>query len=125
MADKTGSVDFFAGFLVGALVGAAAALLFAPQSGEETRTLIREKGIELKEQADDLGVEARKRAEELQAQAQQKAGDLQAQVKHAVEEGRSAAAVSKQDMLSRMEEDVATQSAETIEETVVTEELDE
>jgi gas vesicle protein len=39
---------FLAGVLVGGLVGAAAALLLAPQSGEETRTMIRERGIELK-----------------------------------------------------------------------------
>lgn len=31
-----------AAFLGGALVGTAAALLFAPQSGEDTRSLIRE-----------------------------------------------------------------------------------
>ena len=34
---------FFSGFLIGGLVGAAVALLMAPQSGEETRTLIRDK----------------------------------------------------------------------------------
>ena len=32
MAEKTCGVDFIAGFLVGALAGAAAALLLAPQS---------------------------------------------------------------------------------------------
>ena len=30
------------GFLLGALVGAGAALLFAPQTGEETREVLRE-----------------------------------------------------------------------------------
>jgi gas vesicle protein len=44
--------SFFSGFFVGALVGGAAALLLAPQSGEETRSQIREKGIELKEKAE-------------------------------------------------------------------------
>ena len=32
---------FLAGFVIGGLVGAATALLLAPQSGEETRTIIR------------------------------------------------------------------------------------
>jgi gas vesicle protein len=115
MADNTCSGDFFAGFLIGALVGAAAALLFAPQSGEETRTLIRDKGIELKEQADDLSVEARRRAEQIQAQAKEKAADLQSQakektsdlqsqVKQAVAEGKTAAAKRKEDLLSKLEE---------------------
>ena len=54
-----------AGFLLGALVGAAVALLYTPQSGEKTRFLIQEKGIELKTQVegkvparpDEAGVE--------------------------------------------------------------------
>lgn len=103
MANKTGSIDFFAGFLVGALVGAAAALLFAPQSGEETRTLIRDKGIELKERADDLSEEARKRAEEIQDQAKERTDELQVKVKQAVEEGKSAATKKKEDLLSQIE----------------------
>jgi len=49
--EKSYGGEFMAGFLVGALVGAAAALLLAPQSGEETRTLIREKVIELGQRA--------------------------------------------------------------------------
>jgi gas vesicle protein len=44
--------SFFTGFFVGALVGGAAALLLAPQTGEQTRAQIRDKGIELKEKAE-------------------------------------------------------------------------
>jgi gas vesicle protein len=44
--------SFFTGFFVGALVGGAAALLLAPQTGEETRAQIRDRGIELKEKAE-------------------------------------------------------------------------
>jgi gas vesicle protein len=44
--------SFFTGFFVGALVGGAAALLMAPQTGEETRTQIRDKSIEIKEKAE-------------------------------------------------------------------------
>lgn len=54
---------FLAGFMMGGLVGAAVALLMAPQSGEETRTLIREKSIELKDKAAETAEEARHRAE--------------------------------------------------------------
>ncbi|MGH2607283.1 MAG: YtxH domain-containing protein, partial [Anaerolineales bacterium] len=43
---------FFSGFVIGGLVGAAVALLMAPQSGEETRHMIRDKGIELKDQVE-------------------------------------------------------------------------
>jgi gas vesicle protein len=103
MAEDSGSGDFWAGFLVGALVGAAAALLFAPQSGEETRTYIRDKGIELGQRADELTLEARKRAEGLQVQAKERAGDLQGRVKQAVEEGKAAAATKKEELLTQLE----------------------
>jgi gas vesicle protein len=39
------------GFLVGSVIGVATALLFAPRSGEETRMEIRDKAIELRDQA--------------------------------------------------------------------------
>jgi gas vesicle protein len=97
MAEKANATDFFAGFVVGALVGAAAALLLAPQSGEDTRILIREKGVELKGRAD-----------EFQTQAKEKAEDLQAKVKEAVEEGKTAAAKKKEDLLSQIKQASAT-----------------
>lgn len=103
MSDATRSVDFLAGFLVGALAGAAAALLFAPQSGEDTRLLIRDRGLELKEQAGTMGAEAKKRAETLQLQARAKVGDVQGQLKRAVEEGKTAAAKRKEELLTKLE----------------------
>ncbi|MEJ2211571.1 MAG: YtxH domain-containing protein [Anaerolineae bacterium] len=111
---NTTSADFFAGFVIGALVGAAATLLLAPQSGEQTRSLIREKSVELGQRADDLSSEARRRAEELQAEARQRAETVQSQAKEradqlqgrfkqAVEEGRVAAADKRQELLSQLE----------------------
>ena len=40
---------FFAGLVMGGLVGASLALLLAPQSGEATRDRIRDKSLELKD----------------------------------------------------------------------------
>jgi gas vesicle protein len=40
---------FLAGFVIGGLVGAAAALILAPQSGSETRSQIAGKGQDLRE----------------------------------------------------------------------------
>jgi len=65
MAGRRGGfnyADFLTGFIVGGLVGAAAAILLAPQSGEETRALIRDKSIELKDQSGKMAQEARKQA---------------------------------------------------------------
>jgi hypothetical protein len=42
--------NFFPGFLLGCLAGAVAMLLWAPQSGKETRKQIQEKAIKLRDQ---------------------------------------------------------------------------
>jgi gas vesicle protein len=42
------------GLLIGALVGAIAMLLLAPQSGEDTRMQIQEKGIELRDRTSGM-----------------------------------------------------------------------
>jgi gas vesicle protein len=104
MAEKSCAGDFIAGFLVGALAGAAAALLFAPLSGEDTRVMIREKGVELGQRADEMSVEARKRAEELQLQAKERAQTLQERVMVAVEEGKATATKTKEDLLTKVSE---------------------
>lgn len=79
MADRNGSDfgAFVSGLIIGGLVGAATALLLAPQSGEDTRTLIRDKSIELKDQVEQTTAEARARAERLAEEAKIKAEELQ------------------------------------------------
>lgn len=44
---------YLAAFAIGAIAGAAVALLYAPQSGEETRKLIASKSKEIKGKAQD------------------------------------------------------------------------
>jgi|SRR5271157_1162678 len=60
---------FLIGFVVGGVAGAVAALLLAPQSGEETRTLIRDKSIELRDKATQQAEMAATRAGEVASQA--------------------------------------------------------
>ena len=48
----------FAGLLIGGLAGAAAMLLLAPQSGEDTRMQIQAKGIELRDRTTGMIDEA-------------------------------------------------------------------
>ena len=52
------------GFLLGLLIGAGAALLFAPQSGEETREALRNRGRRLREDAQARAEEWQERFEE-------------------------------------------------------------
>jgi len=42
---------FFPGLILGAVVGAAVALLYAPKPGTETRQLAKEKALNIKEKA--------------------------------------------------------------------------
>ena len=51
MSDHDDFGVFLIGFVVGGVAGAVAALLLAPQSGEETRALIKDKSIELRDKA--------------------------------------------------------------------------
>ena len=67
---------FLVGFIVGGLTGAVVSLLFAPQSGEETQALIRDKSIELRDRAAETAEEALARAEAAAAEARTRAEEL-------------------------------------------------
>ncbi len=74
MSDSNDFGNFFAGFIMGGLVGAAVALLLAPQSGEETRAIIKDKSIELKDKAVEYSQDAKVRAEQAMLDARTKVG---------------------------------------------------
>ena len=60
MSDDRGSNTLLA-FLVGGVVGAAVALLYAPRSGRETREMLAEKMREGAERGRELGNQAREK----------------------------------------------------------------
>ena len=63
MSNQNGGLLFFAGFVSGGVIGASLALLLAPQSGQETRDQIRDKGIELRDGAVESFTETSQRAQ--------------------------------------------------------------
>jgi len=88
MSDRDEFGAFLLGFIVGGLTGAIASLLLTPNSGDETRTFLKEKAIELGDKvnvsvddarvkADEITAEARSRAESILAEARTRAEDLQ------------------------------------------------
>jgi gas vesicle protein len=77
---SSSGVEFFAGLVVGGLVGAALALLLAPQSGEETRAQIRDKTLEYKGMAEESVAEARQRMQAQMTQLQEQMTQLQSQM---------------------------------------------
>jgi gas vesicle protein len=80
--------SFLSGMIIGGLLGAAIGLLLAPQSGEETRQVIREKSIELRDKAAETAEDTRHRIEEMSQQAKEKADEIAHQVRDTIEEGR-------------------------------------
>lgn len=77
MSDSDNEIgSFLTGFIIGGLVGAAVALISAPQSGEETRAQIRERSIEIRDRAVENVEEVRHRAEEAGTQARHRAEEL-------------------------------------------------
>jgi gas vesicle protein len=90
-------------FILGALVGAGIALLFAPKSGAETQE-------DIKRQARKLRTAAEERVREAQRQIEERLGEVrdgvQARidgVKEAVSAGRSAAADARTDLEQRLQ----------------------
>ncbi len=79
MSERDEFGAFLVGFIVGGLTGAVAALLFAPQSGEETRAVIKERSIELRDKATAEAEEAWKHAEAVAMDARQKAEECSRQ----------------------------------------------
>lgn len=76
MSDENNFGSFLMGFTVGALAGAIVSLLMAPQSGEETRQVLKEKAIELKEKGAETYEETKQRAETAYKDAIAKADEL-------------------------------------------------
>lgn len=81
MSDRDEFGAFLVGFIVGGLTGAVVSLLFAPQSGEETRALIKDKSIELRDKASVTAEQALARAEAAAAEARARADELAHQLR--------------------------------------------
>ena len=86
MSDRDEFGAFLFGFLLGGLAGAVTALLIAPASGEETRTLIKERSIELRDRAAQTAEEALARAEAAAAEARARADELRRELEARGEE---------------------------------------
>ena len=71
--DKGKGMDFFLGFLTGTLVGAAIAIILAPQSGEETREYLKDQAILVKDKASEVASGMRDKASEIAIEVKDKA----------------------------------------------------
>jgi gas vesicle protein len=104
MSDRDGDFGaFLSGFVIGGLVGAAVALLMAPQSGEETRAMIRDKSIELKEQVEQTAADARAQAEQFAVDARTRAESIAKDARIKAEELQKRGQVVLEEQKTRIE----------------------
>lgn len=90
-------------FILGALVGAGLALLFAPRTGEETQQDLKERALKLKSAAEARVREAQKQLEERLETAREGVHHRVEGVKDAVEAGRKAAVEARDDLERKLE----------------------
>jgi gas vesicle protein len=87
MSDNNGASNL-GFFLAGLGIGAILALLFAPQSGKETRDLIAQKANESRDYVSSRGREIREQAEELVEKGKDRFAREKERVSSAIDAGR-------------------------------------
>ena len=90
-------------FLLGAILGAGVALLFAPRSGEETRKDIEDRALQLRDAAGDRIRDLQSELEDRMDQARAEIQERVEQVKTAVDSGRAAAKDARHELEEKLE----------------------
>lgn len=90
-------------FILGALIGAGVALLFAPKSGAETQEDIKRQARKLRTAAEERVREAQRQIEERLGEVRDGVQTRMDGVKDAVTAGRSAAADARTDLEKRLQ----------------------
>ncbi len=90
-------------FILGALVGAGLALLFAPRSGTETQEEIKDRARRLRSAAEDRVRDAQRHVEERLETARENVGARVDSVKEAVESGREAARQARSELEEKLQ----------------------
>ncbi len=101
----------FGSFCLGALVGAGLALLFAPQSGEETQEEIRVRAQKLRAAAEERMREAQLTLEDRLENVREGVESRVELVRDAVESGRMAAEEARTDLEDKLERSKAAAKA--------------
>jgi len=77
---------FLGGLITGATLGAALALLFAPQSGVETRDILKDKMTELEKDLDELQKKVVEKGGELKGDLKKKINDIEENIEKLLSE---------------------------------------
>jgi gas vesicle protein len=87
MANRTQA--YLKGFLFGSIVGAAAALIMAPQPGEQTRAQMGERAIELRQRAETRYIDMQSRVDETMSELRANLDRIASQLDRAVVQSRA------------------------------------
>ncbi len=90
-------------FLLGAILGAGVALLFAPRSGEETQREIKERAVRLRDAAEQRVRDVQLQVEERLEQARGEVMERVDAIREAVDSGREAAKEARTELEDRIE----------------------
>ncbi len=82
---------FFAAFFMGGICGLLAGILFAPKSGKELRSEIKEKGGEVLKDAKEVLADAGTKAKEIVEEAKHRADELKKEADRYLAEARQKA----------------------------------
>jgi gas vesicle protein len=92
MAEHENQQDrFFMGLLIGGALGALAGILFAPKSGKELRSELKEKGNEVLKEGKEIYTDAGMKAKEIIAEAKHQAEELKKESDRYLSEARKKA----------------------------------
>jgi gas vesicle protein len=86
MVNQNNRAAFFAGSIIGSIAGATLVLLFTPQTGQETRTQIKDKSLKFKNRATEAVSETGHRAQEQVAIWEEKGKGALEKSKHSMAE---------------------------------------
>jgi gas vesicle protein len=98
-------------FLLGALLGAGVALLFAPRSGAETQQDLKERALALRDAAEERMKEAQAQIEDRLEHAREELMERVDAVKEAVESGRATAREAREELEEKIERSKAAYKA--------------
>ena len=101
--EREGGGGGIGSFVLGALVGAGLALLFAPQSGEETQEDLKSRAVKLKDVAQERVREAQHNLEGRLSTAREHVQARVESVREAVDSGRKAATDARGELEKKLE----------------------
>jgi gas vesicle protein len=82
---------FFMGVLIGSVLGALAGIFFAPKSGKELRSDLKEKGSEVLKEGKEIYADASTKAKEIIEEAKHQAKELKKEADRHLSEARQKA----------------------------------